>query len=244
MVINKLILDAADAVSENASSANDFLISESVDIGGYVLRGLDEIRSLESKPKESLTRSQSFFRRVVLAARIANECHAERTFGSVKFQKLLYLCEHASNMRFNTNYTKQAAGPMDNRFIYAVKSEFEKQGWFKVDKVKDGTYTKVVFTPLENVDGYKTYYDRHFKDSDDAITHLIEFFRKWATKDIELVATIYSCWDEILKENAILTEELIVDRVYMWHKEKEKFTQDEIVNCYNRMIENNIAPVG
>jgi len=221
-VINKLILDTADAVSENAASATDYLISEGVDIDGYVTRGLGEIRSFDSKPKKSLTKSQSFFRRVVLAARIVDECHAERTFGSVKFQKLLYLCEHASNMRFNTSYTKQAAGPMDNRFIYAVKSEFEKQGWFKVDKVKDGTYTKVVFTPLENVDGYKPYYDRHFKDSDYAISHLIDIFREWKTKDIELVATIYSCWDEIIKESAILTEELIADRVYMWHKEKEK----------------------
>jgi hypothetical protein len=242
--LNKLNLDAADAYSENPDTAEEYLLSEDVDIDGFITRGLDELQSFDSKPKKSLSNSQSFFRRVVLAARITEECHSERTFGSVKFQKLLYLCEHASNMKFNTSYTKQAAGPMDNRFIYAVKPEFEKQRWFKVDKIKDGTYAKVVFTPLENVDGYKIYYNRYFKDSDDAIMHLINTFRRWTTKDIELVATIYSCWEEILKEKAILTEAHIVERVYLWHKEKEKFKKNEIVDFYDWMIENNIVPAG
>lgn len=242
--INRLVLDAAEAYSENPEIAEDFLISKGFDIDGYVERGLNDLKSQDSIKKRELSKSQSFFRRVVLAARIAHECHEERTFGSVKFQKLLFLCEHASNMRFNTSYTKQAAGPMDNRFIHAVKPEFEKQGWFKVQKVKDGVYTKVVFTPLENVAGYKTYYNRHFKESDDAITHLINTFRRWPTKDVELVATIYSCWEEILKENVLLNEVVMVDRVYKFHKEKEKFKKSEIVDCYRWMIENNIAPAG
>jgi len=110
--------------------------------------------------------------------------------------------------------------------------------------VKDGVYTKVVFTPLENVTGYRTYYDRHFKESDDAITHLINNFRKWQTRDVELVATIYSCLDELLKERVILNEAVIVDRVYKFHKAKEKYQKSEIVDCYKWMIDNNIAPAG
>jgi len=240
--LNKMILDAADAVSDNTTSADEYLKSEDVDIDAYVKRGLDDLNSSDSKAKKNLTNSQSFFRRVVLAARIAHECHEERTFGRVKFQKLLYLCEHASNMKFNTRYTKQAAGPMDNRFIHAVIPEFERLGWFKVQKVKDGVYTKVVFTPLENIDGYKTYYNRHFEESDDAIMHLINTFRRWQTRNVELVATIYSCWEVILKEKTVLNEAIIVDRVYKFHKEKEKFKKSEIVDCYGWMIQNNIAP--
>ena len=242
--INRLVFDAAEAYSENPGAAEDFLKSEGVDIDKFVKRGLKEIKPQGSKRKRELSKSQSFFRRVVLAAKIANECHEEKTFGSVKFQKLLYLCEHASNMKFNTSYTKQAAGPMDNRFIHAVMPEFEKQGWFKVQKVKDGRYSKVVFIPLENVSGYKVYYNRHFLDSDDAIMHLINTFRRWKTRDVELVATIYSCWEEILKENVLLNEDIMVDRVYNFHKEKKRYEISEIADCFNWMIDNNIAPAG
>jgi hypothetical protein len=237
-----MILDAADAVSENATSANEFLKSEGVDMEAFVKRGLNDLNSSISKAKKSLNKSQSFFHRVVLAARIAHECYDERTFGIVKFQKLLFLCEHVCNMRFYTKYTKQAAGPMDNRFIHAVKAEFERQGWFKVQKDKRQRSSKVVFIPLEGINGYRPYYERYYGDSDEAITHLIETFRQWRTEDIELVATIYSCVEEIHSEGAEVTEDSVVKRVYDWHEEKEKFNEAKIIRIFNWMSDTGIYP--
>lgn len=240
--INKMILDAADAVSENVTSANEYLMSEGVDIDGYVKRGLDDLYSSNSKGKRSLNKSQSFFHRVVLAARIAHECHEERTFGIVKFQKLLFLCEHVCNMMFNTKYTKQAAGPMDNRFIHTVKAEFERQGWFKVQKDQKHRYSKVEFIPLDGINGYKSYYERYYGDTDEAITHVIETFKQWRTEDIELVATIYSIVIEIQSEGEEVAEESVVKRVYDWHDEKEKFNEDKIVRFLKWMSETGIYP--
>ena len=240
--LNKMILDAADAVSENASSANEYMKSEGVDMDAYVKRGLKDLNSSSTKAKKSLNKSQSFFHRVVLAARIAHECHDEKTFGIVKFQKLLFLCEHVCNMRFYTKYTKQAAGPMDNRFIHAVKAEFERQGWFKVQKDKRQRSSKVVFIPLEGINGYRPYYERYYGDSDEAITHLIETFRRWRTEDIELVATIYSCVEEIHSEGAEVTEDSVVKRVYDWHEEKEKFNEAKIIRFFNWMSDTGIYP--
>ncbi len=241
--INRLILDAAEAYSENPDTAEELLISEGVDIDKYVKRGLYDLKSRDSIKKRKLTKSQSFFHRVVLAARIAHECHEERTFGIVKFQKLLFLCEHVCNMRFYTKYSKQAAGPMDNRFIHAVKAEFERQGWFKVQKDIRQRSSKVVFIPLEGINGYRPYYERYYGDSDEAITHLIETFRKWRTEDIELVSTIYSCVEEIQSEGVEVTEDSVVKRVYDWHEEKEKFNEAKIIRFFNWMSETGIYPV-
>ncbi len=241
--INRLVLDAAEAYSENPETAEEFLISEGIDIDGYVERGLNDLKSMDSKPKRKLTKSQSFFRRVVLAARIADAHHDERTFGIVKFQKLLFLCEHVCSMMFYTKYTKQAAGPMDNRFIHAVKTEFERQGWFKVQKENKQRSSKVVFIPLEGINGYRPYYERYYGDTDEAISHVIETFRQWRTEDIELVATIYSCVEEIQSEGEEVTEESVVKRVYDWHKEKEKFNEDKIIRFLKWMSETGIYPV-
>jgi len=242
ITLSKMILDAADAVSENVDSANEYLKSEGVDMDSYVKRGLKDLNSSNPKAKKSLNKSQSFFHRVVLAARIAHECHDEKTFGIVKFQKLLFLCEHVCNMRFYTKYTKQAAGPMDNRFIHAVKAEFERQGWFKVQKDTRQRSSKVVFIPLEGINGYRPYYERYYGDSDEAITHLIGTFRRWRTEDIELVATIYSCVEEIHSEGEEVTEDSVVKRVYDWHEEKEKFNKAKIIRFYNWMSDTGIYP--
>jgi len=240
--VNKLILDGAEAVSYDENTASEYLAEENVDIDKYIKKGLKDIQKSQSV-STSLTKSQTFFRRVVLAARIAHECHSEWTFGSVKFQKLVYLCEHVTHMNFSTNYSKQAAGPMDNKFIHSVKPEFEKQGWFNVQKVKTGKYEKVQFTPLEGVEGYKQYYSNYYHSVDSEIQHLIDTFRTWKTDDVELVATIYSCWNEINKEISIFSEDLVIKKVYAWHKKKEKFSEKEIRNSINWMKEQGIYPV-
>ena len=241
--INKLLLDTADAVSHNVDSAKAYFKEEGVNIDDYLARGIKAFKEVK-KPqiKKELTKSQSFFRRVVLAAKIAHECHDERTFGSVKFQKMVYLCEKVSQMNFSTNYSKQAAGPMDNKFIHSVKPQFEKQGWFSVQKVKNGGYEKVQFSPLDGVDGYKKYYSSYYQNVESDIQQLIETFRKWKTNDVELVATIYSCWNEINNSNTIFSEKLIIKKVYAWHKKKKKFSEDDITNMLNWMKEKGIFP--
>lgn len=240
--LNKLNLDAADAYSENPDTAEEYLLSEGVDIEWYIKKGFDDLNLPFSTSKKQLTKSQSFFHRVVLAARIVDEYHNERTFGSVKFQKVLYLCENSSRMSLTTHYTKQAAGPMDNRFIYKVRNEFEKQGWFRVQKTGSGKLSKVDFIPLENAGGYKKYYERYYSETDEPITHLINIFRRWKTKDVELVATIFSCMNELNKEGSQTSEDNIVKRVYDWHKEKAKYSEDDILCCYRWMEENRITP--
>lgn len=237
--LNKLTLDSANAVSYNTDTADSYLEENDIDFEKYFNRGLKQI-----KPDDNhvLSKSQTFFRRVVLAAKITHDLCSEWTFGSVKFQKLVYLCEHASLMNFNTNYLKQAAGPMDNKFIHAVKPEFEKQGWFKVEKVKKGQYEKVQFTPLDGVNGYQTYYSNYYGNVHDEIQHLIDLFRTWKTDDVELVATIYSCWNEIIQSGEPYSEELIVDKVYAFHKKKKKFSVEEITNMTSWMHEQGIYP--
>ena len=72
---------------------------------------------------------------------------------------------------------------------------------------------------------------------------MIETFRQWRTEDIELVATIYSCVEEIQSEGEEVTEESVVKRVYDWHEEKEKFNEDKIIRFLKWMSESGIYPV-
>ncbi|MEP2448681.1 MAG: hypothetical protein ABJI69_15710 [Balneola sp.] len=239
--INEIILDVADAVSHNEDVAEEYLFANDIDVQSYINRGLAEL----NKPKKmnlSFTKSQTFFRRLVLAARITHECHNEWTFGSVKFQKMVYLCEEASRMNFSTNYSKQVAGPFDNKFMHAVKTGFEKQKWFSVEKVKKGKYTKVEFSPMQNMLAYQQYYERYYQEVKDDIEHLISVFKKWKTDDVELVATLYHCWDESIKEGESTSKEALTEKLYAWHKKKKKFKPEKVSRSIDWMMEVGIYP--
>lgn len=238
-VFNKFILDGADAVSYNVDTSTQFLQEEGIDINAYINRGLSELNR-NTVPKKQLSKSESYFRRAVLAAKVAHEYHLERSFGAVKFQKLVYLAEQTSSMNFASNYSKQAAGPMDNKFIHSIKGEFERQGWFTVNKV--GEYNKWVFTPGENVAAYEAYYLNYYKAEIDNIQFLIDSFRSWKSERVELVATVFSCWAEAIESKALINDTILIDRFYAFHKSKSKFTEEEITNAIRWMEENGVYP--
>jgi type I restriction enzyme S subunit len=189
-----------------------------------------------------LPKQQNYFMRVVLAAEIAYQLHNEPTFGSVKFQKLVYLCEHVSKMNFTTFYTKQTAGPFDSRFMYSIRKEFERLKWFNVTKKREGKYEKVKFAPMSEIETYKTYYQKYFRETDDGIQFLIQTFRTTYTREVELVATIFACWEETISEQNVLSDHLIINKVYNWAKEKEKFQPSEISRQLRKMQELGIYP--
>lgn len=204
---------------------------------------LDPNKILDSiKDKSSLTKSQSYFKKSVLAAKIADECCREKRFGSVKFQKLVYLCENYSSFDFHSNYKKQAAGPLDNKFIHSIKKHFESQNWFKVEKTKENGFYKTAFRPLDNLNSYKEYYARYYKDDNEKIEYIISLFKKSLTIDVELVATIFYCCREILSKNEVPTDSNIIALVYSWNKSKLKFSEDDIKNKIEWMKEKSIYP--
>lgn len=204
---------------------------------------LDPFKILEkiSNTDKTLNKSQSYFRRAVLAAKIASECHNEITFGVVKLQKLVYLGEEISDMKFAADYRKQAAGPMNHKFIHSIKTEFEKQRWFSVNQV--GEYKKWVFTPLENVSGFQKYYDKYYANVHLDIQFLLDTFQKRKTDDVELIATLFSCLKEAKKEMKIITDNLIIHKMYAWNKSKEKFSEEDIKKGLRWMEENEVYPV-
>ena len=184
----------------------------------------------------------NYFKRAVLAAEIASQLHSEPTFGHVKLQKLMFLCEQVGNMDINHRYSKQAAGPYDNKFMHSIDYELEKQKWFKVKKEKKGNLTRFMFVPLENFEGHKLYYERYFSKFDDKIQWLINTFRKEKTDKVELIATLYACWLEIIENKQIASDTKLLSLLYNWSDEKKKFSEDSVKKAIQWMKDNGITP--
>jgi hypothetical protein len=204
---------------------------------------LNERLELEEYEKELKKENKTiFFKRVVLAAEVAYQLHNEPTFGSVKFQKLVYLCEHAANMRLQERYRKQVAGPFDNRFMHSINKEFKNNKWFEIEKVISGTIKRSRYKPLSSVEKYKTYYKSYFAQYEAAIQEIINLFRTRITDDTEIAATLFSCQLELQKNSENVTESNLLEKFYNWSEKKKRFDSAKVLSIWHWMTEKQLLP--
>ncbi|MBK7763327.1 MAG: hypothetical protein IPI46_08125 [Bacteroidetes bacterium] len=216
-------------------------------LAGYVtpssITELEERRLLEIYEQElDREKPNIYFKRVTLAAEIAWQLHSERTLGRVKFQKLVYLCEHAANMRLQERYSKQAAGPFDHKFMHSIDKEFKKQKWFDVKKTTENNFIRYTYHPLENLENYKKYYDSYFKASNDKIQHIINLFRSRKTDETEIAATIYACLIELSSDGKEINKKVLLELFYNWSDKKSRFTESQVIRIWEWMGEKGIVP--
>ncbi|WP_162428194.1 hypothetical protein [Pontibacter pudoricolor] len=195
---------------------------------------LNERETLENFEKQQKKhQSAIYFKRAVLAAEIVFELHHEPTFGRIKFQKMVYLCEHVAKMNLKQRYSKQAAGPFDNKFMHSIEKEFLKQKWFTVEKRNEAGFTKSIYVPLPDVNKYKSYFETYFEESIDEIKYIIDLFRKQKTDFTEIVATLLACFWELTEKNEQFTQEKLLDLFYAWSDKKKRFDQNTVLTAWH-----------
>lgn len=230
------------------SSFNKLYSDKEYELSGYVINPNKLIKYSEPKQEDiSLklsfeSKKNTYFKRAVLAAEIASQLHQEPTFGHVKFQKIMFLCENIENMNINYKYSKQAAGPYDNRFMHSIDYELKRQKWLEVKKEKSGSFTRCSFIPLEKFEGHKLYYNRYYTNQHEKIQWFIDTFRKEKTDNVELIATLYACWMELNKKNHPITDEALLALLYSWSKEKQKYSENIALRAIQWMKDNNVVP--
>ncbi|MBI5967109.1 MAG: hypothetical protein HY882_04530 [Deltaproteobacteria bacterium] len=192
-----------------------------------------------NKPIEAGRAANIYFRRSVFAAEIVHRLHDEPTFGHVKFQKLFFLCEKQCGVDTGATYYRQAAGPHDNRALRSIDSQVEKQQWYAAQKVDE----RYRYVPLAKAGGHEIYFHRYFTDVEDEFTRLIEMFRKVNTEWCEIIATLYSAWEDLLGSGEQVTEDRIIEEVlHHWHSSKQRIEEDRWRRAISRMKAKGLVP--
>jgi type I restriction enzyme S subunit len=196
----------------------------------------EEVSVLQTKRKANIP-----FQRAVLAAEIVSRLHKEPTFGRVKFQKILYLCEHHLGMNLGGNYRREAAGPFDNALMRSVQSQIEKQKWFHIAKDE----ARSTFIPLEKAGGHKKYYDNYWSDYQEGLDSLIALLRRIKSEPCEIITTLFAAWNDILIEGMTVTDDAIIRDVRTnWHESKKRFSTDRLKKALQWMREKDLVPRG
>lgn len=187
--------------------------------------------------KENKPTNIDYYRRTVLAAEIVQELHNEITFGHVKLQKLIFLSQKTEKMAIPVNFLKQAMGPFDPVMMRSIDKQLLIKKWFTYNQS-----SLLKYQPLERAGGHQEDFQRYYTLQYEKIKWLIDTFRKEKTGRVELVATLYACWEELLKEGKEVLENDLIAALFSWSKEKEKFAQTNIPKEIAWMREHGLVP--
>lgn len=186
-----------------------------------------QIRLVEAETKQQdLPKAKAanvYFKRSVLAAEIADRLCDEPTFGHVKMEKLIFLTEHLCHIDIDSHYHRDAAGPYDNRALRSIDSQMKKQKWFEAKK-EDKGYR---YIPMQNRGGHKKYFEKYYADSMPMFEKIIDTFKSSTTEQCEIVATLYSAWNDLLQSKESFTDDDILNEVLNnWHESKKRISRN------------------
>lgn len=197
------------------------------------------IRLVDTVAKTSTTTANVHFRRSVLAAEIADRLCEEPTFGHVKMEKMLFLTERLCHIDIGSHYHRDAAGPYDNNALRSIDSQLKKQKWFEVRRTEKGNR----YVPMQNRGNHKTYFNRYYSDVASTFDKIINTFKSQRTEQCEIVATLYSAWEDLLHSNKSFTDADVVNEVLNnWHESKKRISKERWLTAIQWMRENGFAP--
>jgi type I restriction enzyme S subunit len=179
------------------------------------------------------------FKRSVLAAEIANRLCEEPTFGHVKMEKLIFLTEHLCHIDTGSHYHRDAAGPYDNTALRSIDKQMKQHQWFALTK-KDKGYR---YQPMDKRGDHKKYFDKYYASVLPMFDKVIETFKTSSTEQCEIVATLYSAWNDLLHRSQPFTDDDILNEVLNhWHASKKRISSSRWQKALDWMRKNGFVP--
>lgn len=202
-----------------------------------------QIRLVETEAKvmamPKMKGANVHFKRNVLAAEIANRLCEEPTFGHVKMEKLIFLTEHLCHIDTGSHYHRDAAGPYDNTALRSIDKQMKQHQWFALTK-KDKGYR---YMPMDKRGDHKKYFDKYYASVLPMFDKVIETFKTSSTEQCEIVATLYSAWDDLQHRNQPFTDDDILNEVLNhWHESKKRISRSRWQKALNWMRKNGFVP--
>jgi type I restriction enzyme M protein len=210
---------------------------------------LEGISSKTTAPSNAATKATSHkekvvqpaFKRAVLAAEITSKLHMEPTFGSVKHEKIVFLCEKMLGLSeaLEHHHLRQAAGPYDPKARRSTDMTFTKNKWFII--TKNGK--RIEYRKGEKYGGHEGYFEQYFPSERKHIHDIVELLRTATTEQCEILATLFSAWHDFLDQGITPTDDQIVQEVLCnWHESKKRIPVDRWHNALVWMRDKQLTP--
>jgi hypothetical protein len=188
-------------------------------------------------------------KRVALASAVVDELHMQKNFGRTKLAKIFYLADASLDLGLDTTYVRQAAGPLDVRALYHKRNGIEavarRHAYFTEDAVEAQRGAMIRYQPGANVKAGVDAAKRLFGTKYGQLRALIDLLRDMDTEQVEIVATLYASWNDLLLKGEPPSDDEIIDDVRThWHERKKRFTKQRLQAALGWMRGKNLVPKG
>jgi len=183
--------------------------------------------------------------RTIFAAEIVDRMHADRSFGQVKLQKMLFLCEYHSRVaEIEGCYSRYERGPHDPQLIDEVESKLKQREWFEEYR-RDPKKNSHAYRPLARAGEHRTTFQELWPEQGRVVVELIERMLNWETERCERVATLYAAWNDLLLWKQPVTDSRILEEVLRnWHPAKLNIPRQKWQEALDWMRSHAIIPSG
>lgn len=184
-------------------------------------------------------------RRLAVAGLLVKELHDDPNFGRTKLAKVFYLADKRAGLQLQTDYAREAAGPLDQRALYnervGVEALAAQHHVFR-PKQRGRMIRYERLAKLEAIDGFAR---DHLGEKVDVVIEVVEACRGLTTDQAEIIATLYACWNDLLiRQGTVTDDEIIGEFLGSWHPKKMRFSQDRLQNAIRWMQAHNLVPFG
>ncbi len=167
----------------------------------------------------------------------------EATFGRVKAQKALHLCESVGRVDLGRTPIKDAAGPNDFQHMLAAEDWAKANEFFEfVVRPSGNGYS---FRKLPRYDAMVIEGAAALKPVQDHLERAIGLIAPMNSEEAELLATVHAAWNNLILDGVEPTEDAIIREAREnWHTSKLKFSDGKFREAIATIRAKGIVPDG
>lgn len=167
----------------------------------------------------------------------------ENTFGRVKAQKALHLCESIGGINLGRRPMKDAAGPNDFQHMLAAEDWAKANQFFQFELRRTGngyTFKKLARFDMLIADGMAT-----LKPVQDRLEKAIGLITRMNSQQAELLTTVHAAWNNLILDGTDPTDAAIVHEAREnWHADKLKIAEAKFHDVIRTIRTKRILPDG
>lgn len=183
--------------------------------------------------------------RIGIAAHVINSLSADKNLGRTKLAKIMFIIDAMTDLDLRTNYVREAAGPLDAKLIYDDSFGIEKLALMNKILTITKSGNSVKYKPTNELKKFVSSASGKWLNSRTTIDKIIKVFERLDTKQSEIVATAFACWNDLLSLNGSADDERVLDEFFNnWNSSKKRFSRVQVQKALIWMRQQGLIPTG
>ena len=168
-----------------------------------------------------------------------------KSFGRTMQAKVLYMAEAHCKQSLGGTWRRQARGPYDG-WIGDFEAQAKQANWFSATETTlTSGKPKVVYTPGTALDTKANEALVVLGVQASEFDRLLTLFSEKTTEEVEIIATLFAAWNDLLLDANTPSDDDIVKVVReQWHPDKARFTPDALKRWMTWMRQQHLTPAG